>query len=170
MPKDLFISYAHIDNQPFGDTRGWVTQLMENLQIRLSQVLGSEVAIWWDKRLQGDQYFLSEIGDRVSETRLLAPVVTPRYVRSAWCRGELKEFCQAARIDARVGNHSRIFKIVKTPVAEEQVPEELRPMLGYIFYDLDEKNRPREFRPELANKDQRYWDKLEDLAWDMRDA
>ena len=171
MPNDIFISYAHIDNQPLGDTSGWVDQLFKHLQVRLSQVLGSEPSIWWDKRLQGDQYFAGEIGDMVGATLLLTPVVTPRYVNSNWCRGELKEFCERAQGNAQMRNHSRVFKIVKTPVAEQQLPEELCGMLGYVFYEVDEKNRPREFRQVLGHdRDQRYWDKLDDLAWDIKDA
>jgi hypothetical protein len=170
MPNDIFISYAHIDNLPFGDTKGWVDQLFEHLQVRLSQVLGSEPSIWWDKRLQGDQYFAGEIGDRVGATKLLTSVVTPRYANSNWCRGELKEFCE--RADGKVQrNQSRVFKIVKTPVADEHLPKELLGMLGYVFYELDEKKRPREFRQVLGHdRDQRYWDKLDDLAWDIKDA
>jgi hypothetical protein len=171
MSNDIFISYAHIDNQPLGDTSGWVDQLFKHLQVRLSQVLGAEPSIWWDKRLQGDQYFAGEIGDRVGETLLLTPVVTPRYAKSNWCRGELKEFCERAHGNVQMRNNSRVFKIVKTPVAEEQLPEELHGMLGYVFYEVDEKNRPREFRQVLGHdRDQRYWDKLDDLAWDIKDA
>jgi hypothetical protein len=170
---DIFISYAHIDDRPFGDTKGWVEQLFERLKVRLAQLLGAEPAIWWDARLQGDQYFAGEIGDRVSGTLLLVPVVTPRYVNSAWCRGELQEFCRRA---ARTGgveprNHSRIFKIVKTPVRDEQQPEELRGLLGYVFYEMDATDRPREFSPEVTPaKDPKYWARLEDLAWDIKQA
>jgi hypothetical protein len=171
MPNDIFISYAHIDNQPLGDTSGWVDQLFKHLKVRLSQVLGSEPSIWWDRRLQGDQYFAGEIGDQVGATLVLTPVVTPVYVNSNWCRGELKEFCDRARSDEQRRNYSRVFKIVKTPVDEQQLPEELRGLLGYVFYELDENNRPREFRQVLGrDRDQRYWDKLDDLAWDVRNA
>jgi|SRR5882724_5259561 len=171
MPNDIFISYAHIDNQPLGDTKGWVDQLFEHLTVRLSQVLGAEPGIWWDKRLQGDQYFAGEIGDQVGATLLLTPVVTPRYVNSNWCRGELKEFFQRANRNAETRNQSRVFKIVKTPVADQQLPEELRGLLGYLFYEVDGNNRPREFRQVLGrDRDQRYWDKLDDLAWDIKDA
>ncbi|HYE14148.1 MAG TPA: hypothetical protein VD968_06885 [Pyrinomonadaceae bacterium] len=170
---DIFISYAHIDNQPFGDTKGWVEQLFERLKVRLSQLLGAEPIIWWDKRLQGDQYFAGEIGDSVSATLLLAPVVTPRYVKSAWCRGELEEFCRRASQTGGLqpGNHSRIFKIVKTPVELERQPEALRGLLGYLFYEEDSVGRPREFSPEAApNKDPKYWARLDDLAWDIKKA
>jgi hypothetical protein len=170
---DIFISYAHIDNQPFGDTKGWIDQLFERLKVRLAQLLGAEPVVWWDGRLQGDQYFAGEIGDNVSATLLLAPVVTPRYVKSAWCRGELAEFCRRALQtgDERVRNHSRIFKIVKTPVEEEHQPEELHGLLGYPFYEVDANGRPREFSAEVApNKDPKYWARLDDLAWDIKNA
>lgn len=170
---DIFISYAHIDNQPFGDTKGWIEQLFERLKVRLAQLLGAEPAVWWDGRLQGDQYFAGEIGDRVSATLLLAPVVTPRYVKSAWCRGELEEFCRRALHTGGVlqRNHSRIFKIVKTPVEEEHQPEALRGMLGYQFYEIDPSDRMREFSPEVGpGKDPKYWARLEDLAQDIAKA
>lgn len=171
--QDIFISYAHIDNRPFGDTRGWIDQLFERLRVRLAQLLGGEPVIWWDGRLQGDMYFAGEIGDRVSRTLLLVPVVTPRYAHSAWCRGELKEFCRRALQTGgmQMRNHSRIFKVVKTPVGEGDEPEELRGLLGYVFFEVDSNGRPREFSPEVTpNKDPKYWARLDDLAWDIKQA
>jgi hypothetical protein len=172
MPEDIFISYAHIDDRPFGDTKGWVTNLHERLKVRLAQLLGAEPSIWWDGRLQGDQYFAGEIGDRVGETELLVTVVTPRYVNSTWCRGELREFCErAARRAGEARNHSRIFKVVKTPVPEEHQPDEVRNLLGYLFYEFDANERPREFSASLASdKDPKYWARLDDLAWEIKKA
>lgn len=173
MPEDIFISYAHIDNEPFGDTVGWVTNLHERLKVRLAQLLGGETAIWWDGRLQGDQYFSGEIGDRIGETRLLVAVVTPRYVNSKWCRGELREFCERAlkRGGDAERNRSHIFKVIKTPVPEEQQPLELRNLLGYPFYEYDANERCREFSPSLPpDKDPKYWARLDELAMDIKKA
>lgn len=166
--KDIFISYAHIDNQPFGDPKGWVDNLFERLSIRLAQLLGREADIWWDARLQDNEYFVGEIGDRISGSRLLVSVLTPRYVQSAWCRGELKEFSRRAG-GMPVGNLARIFKVVKTHIGADEYPEEVQGMSGYLFYEFDDRDRLREFRQEIhPNKDQRYWDKLDDLAWDIK--
>jgi hypothetical protein len=170
---DIFISYAHVDNKPFDNPRGWVDSFSERLALRLAQLIGSEPDIWRDTRLQGNEYFSGSIGDGISATRLLLSVISPRYVNSDWCRGELAEFDRRASQTggASVGNLSRVFKVVKTHVAEEEMPEELRGLLGYHFYALDERGRPREFRPDdPPNKDQRYWDKLEDLAIDIVQA
>lgn len=170
---DIFISYAHVDNKPFDNPRGWVDSFSERLALRLAQLIGSEPDIWRDTRLQGNEYFAGSIGDGISATRLLLSIISPRYVNSDWCRGELSEFNRRLLESGgpTTGNVSRVFKVVKTHVAEEDMPEELRGLLGYHFYDFDERGRPREFRPDdPPNKDQRYWDKLEDLAIDIVNA
>jgi hypothetical protein len=169
--KDIFVSYAHVDNEPFDNPQGWIDRLDKKLRLRVAQLLGAEPKVWRDKReLQGNSYFVGDIGDGISSTRLLLSVISPRYVNSDWCNGELKEFCRRsiATGGASVGNRSRIFKVVKTHVAEDEMPEELRGLLGYHFYDIDDAGRLREFRQDdPPHKDQRYWDKLEDLAQDI---
>jgi hypothetical protein len=168
--NDIFVSYAHVDNKPFDNPQGWVDSFVHRLSLRLEQLIGKEPAVWRDTRLQGNEYFSGSIGDGISSTRLLLSIISPRYVNSDWCRGELKEFCRRAveMGDASAGNLSRVFKVVKTHVDENDMPEELRGLLGYHFYDFDERGRAREFRPDdPPNKDQRYWDRLEDLALDI---
>ena len=169
--NDIFVSYAHADNELFDNPQGWVDRLEKKLRLRLKQLLGADPKVWRDKReLQGNEYFVGEIGDGISSTRLLLSVISPPYVNSRWCRGELKEFSRRALATggASVGNLSRIFKVVKTHVEEGEMPEELRGLLGYHFYERDDKGYLREFRQDdPPNKDQRYWDKLEDLAQDI---
>ena len=168
--NDIFVSYAHVDNKPFDNPQGWVDSFVRRLSLRLEQLIGKEPAVWRDTRLQGNEYFAGSIGDGISSTLLLLSVISPRYVNSEWCRGELKEFCRRAEQTggADAGNLSRVFKVVKTHVDEADMPAELRGLLGYHFYDFDERGRPREFRPDdPPNKDQRYWDRLEDLALDI---
>ncbi|HVF67140.1 MAG TPA: hypothetical protein VM914_05735 [Pyrinomonadaceae bacterium] len=168
--NDIFVSYAHVDNKPFDNPQGWVDSFVKRLSLRLEQLIGKEPAVWRDTRLQGNEYFSGSIGDGISSTLLLLSVISPRYVNSDWCRGELKEFCRRAEQSGALGagNLSRVFKVVKTHVDEAEMPDELQGLLGYHFYDFDERGRPREFRPDdPPNKDQRYWDRLEDLALDI---
>ena len=52
---DLFISYAHIDNQPLtADQVGWVTRFHGTLAAQLSMRLGSVARIWRDDKLRGN--------------------------------------------------------------------------------------------------------------------
>ncbi len=168
--NDIFVSYAHVDNKPFDNPQGWVDSFVHRLSLRLEQLIGKGPAVWRDTRLQGNEYFAGSIGDGISSTLLLLSIISPRYVNSDWCRGEIKEFCRRASQTggSGAGNLSRVFKVVKTHVDEAEMPDELQGLLGYHFYDFDERGRPREFRPDdPPNKDQRYWDRLEDLALDI---
>jgi hypothetical protein len=169
---DIFISYAHLDNQPLAEgLDGWVETLHERLSIRLSQLLGEEVKIWRDPKLQGNDYFADSLVTRVSKAAILISVLSPRYVRSEWCMREINEFSRAAeaRGGLRVGNSSRLFKILKTYIPLEEQPESLQPMLGYEFYEYDHTlDRAKEFSPDVSpHRDIRYWEKLEDLANDI---
>jgi len=164
---DIFLSYAHIDDLSPGGGDGWAKSLHDRLSIRLHQLLGEDAKIWWDDRKQENQYLVDTIGDKISESILLTAILSPRYANSAWCRGELQEFC--SRADATGGINlkgmSRLFCAVKTPVTDDRIPQALRFLKRYEFYEIDASNKVREFRPEPgAHRDQRYWDKFEDLA------
>jgi hypothetical protein len=103
----------------------------------------------------------------LSQVALLVAVITPQYVKSAWCLNELSAFMESAPTR---GGRSRVFKVVKSPVPTEEEPEGLRDFIGYQFFEYDgESGRPREFSPEVRPaRDIRYWEKLDDLAYDIK--
>ncbi|HEX8652464.1 MAG TPA: DUF4062 domain-containing protein [Pyrinomonadaceae bacterium] len=170
---DIFISYAHLDNQPLAEgLDGWVETLHERLGVRLSQLLGEEVRIWRDPKLQGNDYFADSLVLRVSKVAILVSILSPRYVKSEWCMREITEFCKAAELQGgiRLGNSSRVFKVIKTFIRREEQPASIQPMLGYEFYEYDHQlGRAKEFSPDVSpHRDIRYWEKLEDLANDIK--
>ena len=62
---DLFISYAHIDNQHYPDVpKGWIDYLHERLEVSLSKRLGRTPKIWPDRKLRGNEVFNDEIKKR----------------------------------------------------------------------------------------------------------
>lgn len=170
---DLFISYAHIDNQPLAEgLKGWVETFHERLKIRLEQLTGEPARIWRDRKLQGNDVFAETLVARLSKSAILVAVISPRYVKSDWCRKELGEFCRSA--DAYgglvVGDKSRVIKVVKFHVPVTEHPEHLRGVLGYEFFEYDqERGRAREFSPDvMPARDIRYWEKLDDIAYDVK--
>lgn len=170
---DIFISYAHIDNQPLAEgVKGWVEILHERLKIRLGQLLGEEASIWRDRKLQGNDIFADALVEKLSGVAILVSVLSPRYVRSEWCIRELEEFSRAASTGGslRVGNQLPVFKVVKTFVPVQEHPRQLQGTLGYEFYEYDpERGRAKEFSPEVVpQRDIRYWEKLDDLAYDIK--
>lgn len=170
---DIFISYAHIDNEPLDKgLTGWVETLHERLRVRLAQLLGEEARIWRDRKLQGNDIFADTLVDRIARSAILVSVLSPRYVKSEWCLKELDEFSRGAEMNAglRVGDKLRVFKVVKTHISLAQHPALLQGALGYEFYEYDqERNRAHEFNSEVVPaRDIRYWEKLDDLAYDIK--
>src|SRR5262245_19025645 len=104
--NDLFISYAHLDNQPLSKgEEGWVTLLHERLSLRVGQLLGDKnIRIWRDKKLGGADLFDQAIINELLGSAILISVISPRYVRSDWCLKELVEFCRSAGDNLRIGD------------------------------------------------------------------
>jgi len=170
--NDIFMSYAHIDNQPLIEgNQGWVSTLHQALAIRLQQLLGGEVKIWRDPHLKGHEYFSDTIVMQLPHVAVLVLILSPPFVRSEWCLRELQEFCQRAEHTGglRLDDKSRLFKVVKTHLPHQEHPPALQGLLGYEFYEIDRTTgRPREFRQDAGpNADRNYWAKLEDLAFDI---
>ncbi|HEX8686578.1 MAG TPA: TIR domain-containing protein, partial [Pyrinomonadaceae bacterium] len=170
---DIFISYAHIDNQPLAEgLSGWVESLHERLKIRLGQLLGEEASIWRDRKLQGNDVFADALVEKISGVAILVSVLSPRYVKSEWCLRELEVFCKSAKTNgaAPAGNKLPVFKVVKTFVPVRDHPRQIQGVLGYEFFEYDaERDRAREFSPEVVpQRDIRYWEKLDDLAYDIK--
>lgn len=171
---DIFISYAHIDNEPLVEEYpGWVTAFHRVLEKRLRQLLGEEPSIWRDTELRGNDLFDDEIADRFRDARLFISVVSPRYVRSDYCQKELREFLEAAGGSgrAKVGNRSRVIKVIKTPVGLDEQPESIRPMLGYAFFQEDpETHRARELAAYPPTYRDQFLLVLDDLAQEISDT
>ncbi|MFL6336586.1 MAG: TIR domain-containing protein [Pyrinomonadaceae bacterium] len=167
--NDVLISYAHLDNMPLPESnQGWVDIFQDQLRVKLSQILGREPVIWWEKRPAGDELFENSINDRLFDTLLLVVVFSPAYVRSEWCLRELRAFTKSAERHGglRPGGRSRIFKVVTTPA--EGGPEELHELVGYKFFEDDEPGgMPREVSPDVTPGSPEYRDKLDLLAWDI---
>ena len=169
---DAFISYAHLDNQELIEGRkGWVANLHRALEIRVGQLLGKSPQIWRDPKLTGNDFFADALVERLRRVAVLISVVSPRYVKSEWARRELDEFWKAAEQQGgvRVRDRSRVFKVLKTPVPIENTPNELRALLGYEFFRIDqETGKVRELDEVFGPEAQReFWMKLDDLAHDI---
>jgi hypothetical protein len=170
--KDIFISYAHIDDESISESeKGWITEFHRALEIRLSQLLGERPNIWRDSALDGNHDYDKEIVSQFPKIAILISILSPRYVKSEWCVKEVDEFYKAAdqNLGPLVNNKSRVFKVVKTPVELEKHPEKLQALLGYDFFQVDQdNNRVREYSKLYGDKlQQMYWAKLDDVAHDI---
>jgi len=170
--KDIFISYAHIDDEPLVESQnGWITEFHRVLAIRLSQLMGRRPIIWRDPELQGNHIFDQQIVDQFSQVAIMISILTPRYAKSDWCVKEANEYYDVCKnnIGFSVNNKARIFKVIKTPLKIDQHPESIRNILGYEFYSSDPTTgRLKEFSQQLGQQTEKmYWDKMDDLANDI---
>lgn len=173
--KHIFISYAHLDNQPLTpEQEGWVSRFHESLQTILTMRLGQKARIWRDKKLSGNDSFADEIISQFPSTEILISVLSKCYVRSEWCKREVQEFCRRCG-DLRVGNKYRIMKVIKLPLDNvDLLPPPMNEMLGYEFFtyqDREQAKTPLEldplYFPKLAPL---YIEKLCILADDVIDV
>lgn len=175
-PKDpqVFISYAHLDNQPVGEQPGWVKVFDETLTVYLGELLGEEPSIWRDQKINGNDSITPTILSSLSKAAVIVTVLSPRYVRSDWCLLEAQEFCKRNH-----GRHeARVFKVIKLPVKNEVkyfkdedsfvfYNKSLHDLKGYQFFQIKD-SRILPFRPELGpGAMQNYLAKIGDLAQDI---
>jgi hypothetical protein len=170
---DVFISYRHLDNELLDEQgKGWIDKFHERFEIILGETLGYEPKVWRDVRLPGNVYFTDFLEERIKKTAVLISILSPGYIRSDWCMGELREFCRLTDETGGliVGERLRIFKVVKTYIEHDEHPPEFQNQLGYEFYEINKMTkRPVAFGQGLGlNFDQRYWSKLDDLTWDVK--
>ena len=169
---DAFISYAHLDNVALiQGGQGWITSFQRDLAVRVAQMLGKDSRIWWDKKLTGDDVLDDTLMARLQRVAVLVSVVTPRYVRSEWCRKEVEAFCTAAMASGglQIEEKLRLFKVHKTRVPLGEHPPQLQRVLGYDFFKVDpDTDKIRELNDAFgADSHREYWLKLDDLAQDM---
>jgi hypothetical protein len=169
--QNVFISYAHIDDQPLiPGEKGWITRFHATLKAILSMRLGREAKIWRDEKLQGNDVFSDEIVAQFKKSAVLISVLTSRYLNSEWCTREAREFCQSAQQTGGlvIGNKSRVFKVIKSPVdSQESLPSPMQDTLGYEFFTIKD-GAPLEFDPAYGQEyAQLYNQNVARLAWEV---
>ncbi|HVN27834.1 MAG TPA: toll/interleukin-1 receptor domain-containing protein [Candidatus Binataceae bacterium] len=142
-PTDIFISYCHVDNHPI-DTKGtlWVENFHRDLQGLVNTCVGRNVVIWRDRRLSGATVFSDEIADRLRSTAILVTIESPGYIESEWCTREREIFVGAAAGNGGldIDNHRRIIRAAKVPVPLPELPDVLKPTVGFPLYSIDEQS------------------------------
>ena len=88
--------------------------------------------------------------------------------------GELKGFRRlwSEKGDLAVAGDPPVFKVFKTVVERKTYAELLLGVRGYEFFEIQQRSKkPSEFDSEPGpNKDKRFWDKLSDLAWEIKEV
>jgi hypothetical protein len=166
---DVFVSYAHVDNEPiFPAQFGWVSTLIQNLGHYLAKQLGRREAFsnWYDQQqLKGNQQIRDHIPEQARRSATFLAVLSPGYAASEFCLRELQAF-----IDAHPDSLAeRLFVVEHMPLADSQrIPQSFADIRKYRFYKLDENQVPRTLAmPQPLPDEREYFQKVDDLARDI---
>jgi hypothetical protein len=147
---DIFISYAHVDNlSPYGEEKGWIDQFHAHLDIMISRRFGRQgmVKFWRDPKLDGGQLFDKTIHDSIGDSALLIAFTSNGYLKSDYCRQELKWFSDKAKNDEfgmTVGDRYRILNVLLTNIHHDDWPAEYGRTSGFHFHDAENEDETGE--------------------------
>jgi len=174
---DIFVSYAHVDDQPFPGQAatgrekpaGWVTTLLRHLKILIGEKFGrpDSVSVWFDSvDLRGNHTLTDEIGAKLERTAIFVAILSPGYCASQWCKDEAALFSKAPGDLGR-----RVFVVEKTALdGGETPPEALAGRRAYQFWYRDRAQQARTYAVPTPHADEvDYYRQIEDLARDLRD-
>jgi len=167
MPHHVFISYAHQNNILVQDgAAGWIAHFKDALESFLGNHLDDFPEIWLDFKMRGNAKLDDTIAKTLCESSTLISVVSPRYLKSAWCMDELKMFCQ--KIDIKIGTKLRIFKVLRVKTPLNDTPAVFRDLTGYEFFVMGKDGRPHTLDPILGSEyKDKFYQTVDDLAFDI---
>lgn len=162
--RQVFISYSRPDDACFGKgSRGWVTTFADNLEKLLRQQPGGRAfKVWMDHQLSPEKSLKPGLSDALHQASALLAVLSPGWLDSDWCRGELDHYL--TRFTGRTDE--RVFFSEFLPAARHKLPQAVQGLVPVSFWE-----QPHEAAAPLTlgfpvpdEGDRLYWNLLRELA------
>ncbi len=169
---DIFVSYAHNDNQPLvSGTDGWVRTLVNLLRVRTVEKVGNNALdIWMDYELSGNSAVTPTITDALTGSAILLFIGSESYLASAWCQRELDGFLRGSVENRSADALKRLFMISRDKIDRSRLPEPLRDLIGYKFWK-ENAGRPIPLGFPLPERnDTEYWSALNTISLEIADT
>ena len=128
---DVFVSYAHFDNEPDSQEIRWVSRFQADLKTALRQRLGTDPDIFFDNRSLTNQY-LDELLNNARKSAAFLAIMSPSYMKREWTIKELEAF------DAASSDQNRLVPVELLPVPEDECHPRFREVKCAPFYWKDE--------------------------------
>jgi hypothetical protein len=159
---DLFVSYAHFDNDEDAQDVRWVSRFQADLKNALRQRLGEEPDVFFDTRNFEAADHVDFLLENARRSALFLAVFSPSYVAREFTNKELQAFCE------RAGDYNRVVTVELLPVEDDTNHPLLRGRKRTPFWwkDRAEQDVPlrltAKFNPEMYNE------RLQILAHDLK--
>jgi serine/threonine protein kinase len=173
---DVVITYADLDDQPvLSGRQGWVSRLEQNLQLRVAQLSGKQVAVVKQPDASESADTESAILQQIPLAKTVVSVLSPPFARSNGCHRMVDTFWKSAQASGcfEVGHRSRLLNVIKTPVDVDEIPAGIRSLYtglaSYEFFERDPlSGRLREFDESFGSAAlERFHERVYDVAYDI---
>jgi serine/threonine protein kinase len=174
--SDVVIAYANLDDQPLLSGRpGWISQLHQNLQVRVAQLSGKQVAVVKHSDRSASAETEAEVLKQIPNAKTVVSVLSPPFAHSDGCHRIVESFWKSATDSGEfeVDHRSRLLNVIKTPVDTDELPPDLRALytglVPYEFFERDpQSGRLREYDEAFGSTAlQRFHERVYDVAYDI---
>ncbi len=111
---DLFVSYAHKDNQE--QHVGRVTELVERIKRQFQKIVGRPLRVFFDlAEIHTMQDWYGRIQSGLVQSRMMVAILSPRYFASEFCRHEWAEFVETELAHALPGEGIAPIYVIPHP-------------------------------------------------------
>jgi hypothetical protein len=140
--NDIFVSYSQGDPSGTGKSplKDWTDTLVKKLigDIQSIDPAFDELRFWMDAQIDPTAPLTQELRDKVKTSGILMVIMSPRYLKSKWCKDELEWFRDQIR--ERSNDQGRVFVVRVLPTEKAEWPDFLRDengnsLIGFLFYD-----------------------------------
>jgi hypothetical protein len=127
---DVFVSYAHFDNEPDTQEIRWVSRFQADLRVALRQRLGVEPNFFFDNKSLQNQY-LEDLMQNARGSAAFLAIMSPSYMKREWTIKELESF------NAHATGQNRLVPVELLPVLESECHPQLLQVKRAPFYWKD---------------------------------
>lgn len=164
MAHDIFVSYAHIDDQPpEGLEEGWITYFAGELNKLVAIKLGRYPDVWMDYLLPKNVQVNATLNEKIRDSKTIVLFMSPSYLNSKWCEQEIGDFLAINR--AR-NNKESVFIVAVEKTKRENWHQRLQELTPLELYRESRSGTVQRLgypRPPFDRQDE-YWTKLNELA------
>jgi hypothetical protein len=160
---DVFISYAHFDNEPDSQEVRWVSRFQADLKTALRQRLGTEPSIFFDTRNLQAHHDLQMLTENVCKSAAFLAILSPSYVNREWTIKELEAFDQIAT------DKNRIVTVELLPVKDKELHPRFLRLKRSQFWWKDEREEDIPFKLTVKSNPEKYDRRLQTLAHQMEE-
>lgn len=174
--SDVYLSFAPVDDQPISaERKGWITQFRRNLEIRVEQLSGRQLHVFRPQRHSGADDLDTATLECLPRVKAMVSVVSPPFANSPGCLREVDTYWETNARDGSlyVDGHTRVLKVMKSPVEADELPAPLRDrlqeLIGFDFFEYDPvSQRIKEYAEWYGSEaERRFHERIYDLAQEI---